>query len=115
MSVHKEFDSNGDVTSTASGRFDADVNLTAYFGRGGGQASLEGMVSNFSGNAIDDRWSVTLERTDSGLQQVVSTPMEWPQAIWVKVDRGQQPPSELKTCARMASSAASLLASPTVR
>ena len=64
LSVHKSFDSNGDVTATDSGHFDADVQLTATFGaRLGGVASLKGKVYDFQGNAVDSRWSVTLEET----------------------------------------------------
>ena len=58
MSLHKTFDSQGEQQSIYSGRFTADVSLTADFDT----TSVSGMIDNFQGNATDPTWSVELER-----------------------------------------------------
>ena len=57
MSVHRTFDVNGAQTDIASGAFTADVRLTAKFGT---SPTLEGMVENLQGSAIDPGWTVEL-------------------------------------------------------
>ena len=48
----------GTGSSRASGGFTADVNLTMKFGA---SPSLEGMIRNFMGSAVDSSWSVDLD------------------------------------------------------
>ena len=61
-SVHNEIDGNGKVTKQHSGRFTADVSLTATFGA---SPTLGGTVSNFKSpdnpDAVDPTWSVKLK------------------------------------------------------
>ena len=61
-SVHKTLGADGDVEGIESGRFTADVALTAIFA--GGTSSISGEVSNFVGtdnpDAVDSSWKVTL-------------------------------------------------------
>ena len=57
-SVHKTLDGNGDITDIQSGRFTADVRLTATFAGTG--STLGGSINNFQGNAVDPLWTVTL-------------------------------------------------------
>ena len=66
LSVHKTFDSDGNVDSLASGKFTADVELTATFG---GTAinqgfGLVGKINNFQGDAVDTAWVVNLKDGD---------------------------------------------------
>ena len=63
-SVHKTLDSQGAVTDIQSGRFMADVELTATFADAG--STLGGMIDNFRAPegsnpyAVDSSWEVTL-------------------------------------------------------
>ncbi len=61
-SVHKTLDDDGDVTDIQSGRFMADVKLTATFAGAG--STLGGAINNFRGvdnpDAVDSSWEVTL-------------------------------------------------------
>lgn len=63
-SVHKTLDSDGGITDIQSGRFMADVELTATFA--GGSSTLGGMIDNFrvpegsNPDAVDSSWEVTL-------------------------------------------------------
>ena len=57
-SVHKTLDGDGMVTDIQSGRFTADVMLTATFAGAG--STLGGMIDNFQGDAVDPLWEVTL-------------------------------------------------------
>ena len=63
-SVHKTLDSQGAVTDIQSGRFMADVELTATFA--GAASTLGGMIDNFRAPegsnpyAVDSSWEVTL-------------------------------------------------------
>ena len=59
MSLHKEFDVDNNITSIYSGRFDADVTLTATFG---GEPMLGGTIDNFQGIAVDPLWTVELKK-----------------------------------------------------
>ena len=63
-SVHRTLDPDGAVTDIQSGRFTADVLLTARFG---GTPMLGGTVSNFMSEdnpgAVDSSWTVTLVET----------------------------------------------------
>ena len=52
-------DADGDAV--ASGRFDANVNLTARFGA---TPTLFGYITNFRGNAVNPNWNVTLNQTN---------------------------------------------------
>ena len=63
MSVHKEVDTDGEITSIDSGSFTAGVALELRFGDGL-DVTLGGTIDNFQGNAIDpdDKWTVELER-----------------------------------------------------
>lgn len=67
-SVHRTTDANGTVTDTQSGRFMADVMLTATFGA---TPMLGGTIDNFraaqgsSPGVVDSSWTVTLTETDS--------------------------------------------------
>ena len=68
MSVHKETDTDGVVTSIDSGAFTADVELLLRFGDGA-DVTLGGTIDGFEGNAVDSNWTVELERrifTDTG-------------------------------------------------
>ena len=56
MSVRKM--GSGDSATTDSGRFTADVNLTANFGTA---ATVRGTVDNFEGNAVGSGWRVDLQ------------------------------------------------------
>ena len=59
MSLHKTFDSQGNVGEIYSGAFTADVSLTARFGSA---PMLKGRVSGFQGgHHVDPLWSVTLQ------------------------------------------------------
>ena len=58
MSLHKEFDSQGERTSIASGRFTADVALTADFDN---DPTVKGTIDNFQGPATDSSWKVELK------------------------------------------------------
>ena len=60
MSVHKM--GSGDSETVDSGRFTADVKLTAKFGATDTDAKVSGTINNFMGNAVGD-WSVNLEST----------------------------------------------------
>ncbi len=55
-------DSSGDLMG--SGRFDADVSMTARFGTDAG--TIEGTINNFRGgaDAVDPTWSLTMKDTD---------------------------------------------------
>ncbi len=61
-SVHKTLDGDGEITDIQSGRFMADVELTATFAGSG--STLGGMIDNFRGtdnpDAVDSTWEVTL-------------------------------------------------------
>ena len=63
-SVHKTLDGDGEITDIQSGRFMADVELTATFAGAG--STLGGMIDNFRApegsnpDAVDSRWEVTL-------------------------------------------------------
>ena len=67
-SVHRTTDANGMVTDTQSGRFMADVTLTAKFAA---TPMLGGTIDNFraaqgsSPGAVDSAWTVTLTETAS--------------------------------------------------
>ena len=50
----------GTGSSRASGGFTADVDLTMRFGSAGTE-SLDGMIRNFKGSAVDPSWSVDLD------------------------------------------------------
>ena len=63
-SVHKTLDSQGAVTDIQSGRFTADVMLTATFAAAG--STLGGMIDNFQGDAVDPSWEVTLNAATTG-------------------------------------------------
>ena len=52
---------DADDDPVASGRFDADVNLTARFGA---TPTLGGNITNFRGNAVNSNWNVTLNQTE---------------------------------------------------
>ena len=60
ISLHKEVDGNGEITSIYSGAFTAEVNLTAKFGD---TPMLRGAIDKFTGNAADPDWRVTLVET----------------------------------------------------
>ena len=63
-SVHKTFDPNGKMTDIQSGRFTANVMLTAKFGL---NPMLGGTIDGFEGTdnpmAVDPSWEVTLKDT----------------------------------------------------
>ena len=61
VSVHEVTDTHDNRLSISSGKFTADVTLNAKWAA---TARLGGTVSNFQGNAVDPRWSVTLTETD---------------------------------------------------
>ena len=61
MSVHKTTDEDGVVTSIYSGAFTADAELLLRFGDGD-DVTLGGTIDGFEGNAVDDLWTVELER-----------------------------------------------------
>ena len=63
-SVHKTLDSQGAITEIQSGRFTADVMLTATFA--GANSTLGGMIDNFQGDAVDPSWEVTLNPFTTG-------------------------------------------------
>lgn len=69
-SVHKTLDSQGAVTDIQSGRFMADVELTATFA--GAASTLGGMIDNFrppegsNPYAVDSSWEVTLNAITTG-------------------------------------------------
>ena len=62
-SVRRTFDANGKQTDIQSGRFTADVNLTAEFE--GAASLISGTVTKFvspdNRHAVDPDWSVTLK------------------------------------------------------
>ena len=66
-SVHKTFDPNGKMTDIQSGRFTANVMLTAKFGE---NPMLGGTIDGFEGTdnpmAVDPSWEVTLK--DTGIE-----------------------------------------------
>ncbi len=65
-SVHMVSNTDVAITETHSGRFTANVELTAKFGA---SPMLEGMVSGFTSDnpdAVDSSWTVTLEETAVG-------------------------------------------------
>ena len=66
-SVHRTTNADGVMTDIQSGRFTADVTLTAKFGD---DPKLGGTVVNFRGvdnaNAVDSAWTVTLEEANWG-------------------------------------------------
>ena len=61
MSVHKTLGPDGEITSIYSGAFMADAELILRFGSGT-DVTLGGTIDGFEGNAIDERWTVELER-----------------------------------------------------
>ena len=66
MSLHETFDANGDVETTHSGAFTADVELTARFGSA---PTLKGTISGFestSGMNTDSDWEVELQERALG-------------------------------------------------
>ena len=66
-SVHKTLDGDGKRTDIQSGRFEADVTLTAEFGV---NPMLGGTIDNFEGTdnpmAVDPNWTVKLMKTRVG-------------------------------------------------
>ena len=70
MSLHKTTDVDGEITSIYSGRFDADVTLTATFG---GTPMLGGTIDNFRGKAVDPKWTVELKEAPVTAGGVLST------------------------------------------
>ena len=64
LSVHREFDTQGVATSVESGVFTADISLTATFGM---VPKLNGEVTNFGGDAVDDDWKIKLAEQDFDL------------------------------------------------
>ena len=72
-SVRKTFDTNGKQTDIQSGRFTADVNLTAEFG---GTRHLSGTVTNFESpdnpRAVHPDWSVTLKGPGTNDKAVIA-------------------------------------------
>ena len=81
MSVRKMTNAAGDGQDIDSGRFTADVSLTAEFGTG---PMLSGHIDNFQGSAVGN-WRVTLERRafdanftdDSGVASSSGRDGEW--------------------------------------
>ena len=71
-SVHKTFDPNGKMTDIQSGRFTANVMLTAKFGD---NPMLGGTVSGFMSpdnpDAVDSNWTVELK--DTGVDETAGT------------------------------------------
>lgn len=63
MSVLKTTNAGGDGQDIASGRFTADVSLTAEFGA---TAMLSGHIDGFEGSAVNENWRVTLVRRAIG-------------------------------------------------
>ena len=63
MSVLKTTNAAGDGQDIASGRFTADVSLTAEFGA---TAMLSGHIDGFEGSAVNENWRVTLVRRAIG-------------------------------------------------
>ena len=63
MSLHKTFDSQGERQDIYSGRFTADVSLTADFDA---SPTVKGTIDNFQGPATDSSWSVELKEMDLG-------------------------------------------------
>ena len=65
-SVHKTLDSNGAITDIQSGRFTANLTLTAEFGA---SPMLGGMMSGFTSpdnpGTVDSSWTVELMKTNS--------------------------------------------------
>ena len=58
MSVHKTDNAAGDGQDIASGRFTADVTLTAMFGA---SPMIGGTIDGFIGSAVNENWTVKLE------------------------------------------------------
>ena len=84
-SVHKTLDVDGGVDDIQSGRFMADVELTAYFG---GKPMLGGTVDGFMSpdnpGAVDSSWMVTLEKmavvdggVDGGVTKATGQAGKW--------------------------------------
>lgn len=63
MSLHKTFDSQGERQDVYSGRFTADVSLTADFDA---SPTVKGTIDNFKGPATDSSWSVELKQMTLG-------------------------------------------------
>ena len=58
MSVHKTDNAAGDGQDIASGRFTAEVTLTAMFGA---TPMIGGTIDEFDGSAVNENWTVKLE------------------------------------------------------
>ena len=54
---------SGASATIDSGRFTADVMLTARFGATAAEQTVSGTIDNFQGEAVGSGWSVALERT----------------------------------------------------
>ena len=67
LSVHREFD------SVESGVFTADISLTATFGM---VPKLNGEVTNFGGDAVDDDWKIKLAEQDFATFSVTNGEIE---------------------------------------
>ena len=109
MSLHKEVDVDNEITSIDSGRFDADVTLTATFGEA---PMLRGTIDNFRGNAVDPEWTVKLNEalvTDGGVAEDVGvTVASGDNGVWSAASYG-----EADARPTLASTAASLPTSRT--
>ena len=66
MSLHKTVDEDGEIASIYSGAFTADVSLLLRFSDTVADVTLGGTIDGFSGNAVDEGWSVELERKTLG-------------------------------------------------
>ena len=91
-SVHKTLDSDGDITDIQSGRFMADVMLTATFA--GTSSTLGGMIDGFTSpdnpGAVDPDWEVTLNTitTENGTVTAGVTEATGQNGIWTSAAFG---------------------------
>ena len=89
-SVHRVSDTDVNITETHSGRFTANVALTAKFGV---SPKLGGTVSGFTSdnpNAVDEDWTVTLMETDvaAGVVAAGETKASGQDGVWTAVSYG---------------------------